>query len=500
MNLHWSKFQQTVNGLALLILVSLLVAVFWFVNDSPGFKDGTQAAWSEYRFTNTDCWFDPAGFYLPVACYELQVMGEASQQLYQLPVVVLNSQARPGPLPLVYLGGGPGSGLGLARGDIAYWFSWYQNQGLTGPLVLMDYRATGLSSPQFHCAPMDNIRQRSIVQPRADDSERLWRATQECFVIWNARGFRAQDFSITANTQDLQNVLEGLEYELVDVYGVSYGTRVAASLALNDPQRVNHLILDSPVNDATAGTNYWPAKLQSAFERYFRFCDNSSLCQINRQQLLKLIGYLQTPIPIEVRHWQSDSTITVDLTDQLLISLLFSSFYQPQSVARLDWRLTPELFIQSNEFTALLEAYINREQSQGFSSWVYYANQCASNLPYRAEIIASQSIASLWQPYIQHQAQYDICSLFDVPVNIKEATPLATAQDPLVLVGELDPITPPTDAFSLVAGFGRGEVVEVRGVGHGVLASNACEPYWLSHYLKKGQVPECSPPALMVDF
>jgi pimeloyl-ACP methyl ester carboxylesterase len=66
---------------------------------------------------------------------------------------------------------------------------------------------------------------------------------------------RGPRFYTTASRTDLDEVRAALEYERVDLYGLSYGTRAALTYLRMFPERVRAVILDGvvPPTEVTIG-------------------------------------------------------------------------------------------------------------------------------------------------------------------------------------------------------------------------------------------------------
>ena len=107
----------------------------------------------------------------------------------------------------------------------------------TTALVLVDQRGTG-ESELIDCAPLQDF----PYAPFAPVALRPYRlAVGRC---GDGLGERSDAYGTGAAVDDMVDVLAALGLARVDVYGDSYGSYAAQSLALRHPERVRTLTLD----------------------------------------------------------------------------------------------------------------------------------------------------------------------------------------------------------------------------------------------------------------
>ncbi len=147
-----------------------------------------------------------------------------------LPANTLN----PRPDPLFILAGGPGQ----AASYLGPFAASLTDVRKDRDIVLVDQRGTGRSSP-LDCAAF-----------RPDDSPE---ATLEldpvpkaaaCAKELAARGVDAAQYTTAAWVADLDAVRAALGYPTINLWGGSYGTRVALEYVRRHPDRVRSIVLD----------------------------------------------------------------------------------------------------------------------------------------------------------------------------------------------------------------------------------------------------------------
>jgi pimeloyl-ACP methyl ester carboxylesterase len=144
-------------------------------------------------------------------------------------VPALNRRAAAAPLFL--LAGGPGQ---AATDLYASFAAAFARVNRNHDIVLVDQRGTGRSAP-LTCAYPDDW------QSAPDEMLRLRQATLTCLGKF---GPRVRFYTTSIAVADLDRVRAALGYERIDLYGSSYGTRVAELYMRRYPGRAHAVVLD----------------------------------------------------------------------------------------------------------------------------------------------------------------------------------------------------------------------------------------------------------------
>src|SRR6266850_1294237 len=133
--------------------------------------------------------------------------------------------------PLFLLAGGPGQ---AATDLYASYAGAFARVNRNHDIVLVDQRGTGRSAP-LKCAYPDEW------QSAPDEMLRLRQATLDCLGKF---GPRVRFYTTSIAVADLDKVRAALGYERIDLYGSSYGTRVAELYLRRYPGRTHAVVLD----------------------------------------------------------------------------------------------------------------------------------------------------------------------------------------------------------------------------------------------------------------
>ena len=174
--------------------------------------------------------------------------------------------AEPRPDPLLLISGGPG------QSTVDFYL---QLRGAFEParrdrdLILVDQRGTGRSAKGFACEVPDDLSLDTA------GSEALARIVDACVAELE---HDPRFYTTSVAVRDLERVRVALGIETWNVYGVSYGTRVAQHYLRRYPERVRALVLDGVVPPPLALGPDVAREAQRALEQIFARCAADALC------------------------------------------------------------------------------------------------------------------------------------------------------------------------------------------------------------------------------
>lgn len=479
----------------------LLLAAYGFSQRPPALALDSQA------LAAVSCWFeqDPT---LQARCYRFSVV-EAGQQ-FTLPVVVLSradAAAVPGPEALVYLSGGPGGSAYLANEDMQHWQALYLRMNPPGDLVLLDRRGTGQAEPLLQCDFYRREYRRLLAQDLSgeQESEAIFRSLDWCFNRQLSDAPVQERIALTAlgtaaDGRDLVNLVRLLDYQRWHLWGVSYGTRLALSVAVQQPAGLQSLVLDSVYPPERGQAEEWPLLMSESLARFFQWCDQRECVEGGGEQRFRqrLQQLDERPVNLTLRSWGGEPPYRVLINGQRFIQLVFSAIY--------DRHLWPDIghavagqVPQALEWLA--ENFVNNAFDPAFSELVFYASECQDNGaadPGRLAQLQRQAPAAQapegqangYQQYLQGQARWDLCNA-DIfkhrrGLQARRLAELSAIQVPvLLLAGEQDPITPVDWLAPVQSKLRQWQAARFAGIGHAVVASEACAELLVGQFVRQ---------------
>ncbi|TQV86127.1 alpha/beta fold hydrolase [Exilibacterium tricleocarpae] len=230
-------------------------------------------------------WLDqcPVGASPETRCGELLVPERrdlAQSRTIVVPIAVIPApdQTSKAPDPFLFLMGGTGGGFSVLR-DVAALPSIMNRD-----VIVMEQRGNPMATPFFGCPDV----------PFADRLHLVYNSnvtyTGEESVNACRRNLLDQNIDLQAYTtpsaaEDLIALRQALDIESWNVYGVSYGGRVATTLMRKDPKAIRSVVLDSA---QITGTWFSPWERLSAIGTFFDRCAAAPHCGALYPKLRKI--------------------------------------------------------------------------------------------------------------------------------------------------------------------------------------------------------------------
>lgn len=381
--------------------------------------------------------------------------------------------------PVIKLSGGPGSsGLNTA--------GYLLGKGMDAVLeerdfIVFDQRGTGYSRPRLDCPEREAITPMLLGgRLSAEENQKaIIDSFRRCRDRLIAEGIDISAYNSAATAADINDLRSVLGYDKLNLYAISYGTRLALTLMRDYPNAVRSAVLDSAyplqVNLYTA----LAPNAERAFNVFFNSCVADPSCNTTypdlRTVFYGLVDQLNTH-PVWVSLFIDSGKQNVWLDGKLLIDVLFVGLYNPAVSARM-----PQMIydIHQGEYPILRERlalYFDASPALGMQMAV----QCSEEFPFNApeeSFAAAQGVQPQIAAFFPDSVQplFAVCKEWTVtPPDPRENLPVISDLPTLVLAGEGDPITPP-DWGRMVAGdLSHAYFHEFPRNGHWVARSSPC--------------------------
>lgn len=414
-----------------------------------------------------------------VSCGVLHVPADramgADSPMLQLFVLWLAALHDRGNAPVVYLEGGPGGAASASLEDLLGSALRTEHE-----LILIDQRGTGLSLPSLNCPEDEATNEDPLAACRA----RLV-----------AVGIDLAAFNSAANAHDVQDLLTALDLPVANVYGISYGTRLALTLARDFPQRLRAIILDGVYPPQAQVLIDQAANGNLAFERMFADCAASPACSQAYPDLRDSFGHVIDTLsqePADIVDLQSGEPTWMDgeVWANFVFGLLYDTSLLPWLPAMISAHAAGEYDYEppmSDEMLPADEVELDDTPLPDFllnydddSEGMYYSVICAEDVPFdRADDVIAAGAqlppridAALTKASLQ---AFDDCRVWDVPAaDASQKLPVVSDIPTLLFSGAYDPITPPAWAEAAAQSLSASWHVVFPAAGHGALGSSDC--------------------------
>ncbi len=420
-----------------------------------------------------------------IACGMLTVP-ESHTKLFgkklRLAVLILKSSSQTKrPDPIIYLQGGPG---GAALETVSTWqdMPWRKERDI----ILIDQRGTGYSEPDLRC-------------PEMYDYFDYLSGIEECQRRLS-KSVNLQAFNSHENAADIDLLRKSLGYKEVNLFGVSYGTRLALTIMRDYPKGIRSVILDStypPQVDRLAETD---ANFYRLLQKVFEDCRNDEDCYAAyptlEQDFLAGLEMLNDN-PAEI--W-SDSLY---LNGDDLLNLYFQSMYDeritpslPYSMSKLgdgDYNAILLLLtgiakpqeLENNislvgKFIQIIIEQLRNQWREVEAEGVYYSTECQEDILFHTQKQIDQSVQQLpeiiqFSAQSQAETMFEICKLWRVKKSPSLEDQAVESDIPtLVLAGAYDPVTIPAWGELASETLSQSYFYLFPNAAHGVFASGDC--------------------------
>ena len=480
-------------------LLSLLLA-YWgwqWLHQPPralSLPNGASLEW-------TDCWFDTSWWH-PVHCGRLHTRTEPGAQpaSFSLPVVYASAHfwARTRP-PVVYVAGGPGGATGLDTEIMPVWLDWLEQVDWPADVIFYDQRGVGLSEPALDCAELREQRRQLLDSelPAEAQYQALFQAMLACQARLQGEGWDLGRFNTRSNAADVLDLVATLGLEEWQLYGVSYGTRVALELMRDEAQGLQAVVLDSVYPPQVHGerANAW--LLNRSLRLFTRTCELVPDCDYHRERLAadleKAMQRLrERPQRIDLRDPDDGRAVPVVMDHEDLAWLIFESQYTWSNLQLLPGAINALAGGHvSSELRNMMQLSLEGLLDESLSEAVGNSVECADNGPLdEAGFEAQRRQFDLVAPLLRLDWRYGACRGWhsgDVGDDFRQ--PVHSEIPTLLLAGEFDPVTPPQWAYRAAQGLPNSYLLTFPGIGHGVIDSDACAVDVVQAFWQKPAAP-----------
>ena len=380
------------------------------------------------------------------------------------------------PDPLVLLAGGPGQ----AASDLGKVTLLFDAVRRSRDIVLIDQRGTGRSNP-FKCQLFDTLDPVAAMMQMDPDPA----AIRGC-----ASGFDGDPrlYTTPSFVADLEAVRKALGVERYNLWGGSYGTRVALAYLAAHPQSIRSVILDGVAPTSMRILFEGLNNGQSQLVRTIADCQANTGCAAAYPKLADdwtaLTRDYATPKPVTLTHPRSGQPQKIDADflaiDAALRTLLYSAEYSamvPEIITRAAAGDLGPLFAASLRIVGDL--------GQGMNIGLQLSVVCAEDsqridAAERAKVATTSSAAQVLERIDRACSEWP---KGNVAVDFHQPT---TSPAPvLIFSGGLDPVTPPANGELAARTLSGATHIVAPGYAH-LVSPHSCAPRLVARFVDEG--------------
>lgn len=401
----------------------------------------------------------------------------------KLAVVVYHSQSHTPAEPVVFLQGGPGAEAVMLSANaysvlVAPFLSKHD-------FIAFDQRGTGLSKPALKCEALTHMYYQDL-HGLIDGSTRdlvYANAFRDCNGLMLAQGIKLRAYTTVESAADLRDLLAVLKYPKADLYGASYGTRLAQVVMREYPEIVNAAILDSVVPVDTSLFSNYSDSVAAGLKTLFTNCAVDPQCNAAYPNLETTfwdsVKQLDAkPVTVTSSNYPTGlitQTVTGETVINVVLGLIKSSRFigiAPQSISR----------FKSGDFSTLVMEqsslpYTFNDINPGLFINMTCHEQVLSTTLAEAQSEANREIIRdySWLPfYGSIEDVFKTCKSWGATAPAYgENNPTISDIPSLIITGSYDPTTPPVYAKQIATHLSHSYFFEFPTLGHTPTAADS---------------------------
>jgi len=380
--------------------------------------------------------------------------------------------------PLFIISGGPGQAASDFYLSSAVAFDRLRTDR---DLVIVDQRGTGKS--QFlQCKLPDEIEMAHV------NKEVVQRYTRQCL---NDLVGDPRYYTTSVAVRDLDDIRQALGYDKINLYSVSYGTRVAQHYARRYPHRLRSMVLDGVVPVELALGPAIAIHAQQALDTILRRCEADTDCGAAFPKLADKFAILRGElaahaVPISIADPRTSKRIEMEFgVGHLAVALRLLS-YSDDTASLLPF-LIDEAAQHRPQAMAAQALLVARSLKDQMALGMQYAVICTEDMPFIAE--ASRNDPTIAASYMGRMFLDTLGATCEVwprgNIDSDFHAPLHSDVPALLLSGDNDPVTPAAFGEQAARGLTQSKHVVFAGQGHGQLQSR-CGASLIRRFVESG--------------
>lgn len=402
-----------------------------------------------------------------------------------------------GGTPTIVLEGGPG---GSAESDVTNLamkepgavgrFQQFLDQG---DLVFFDQRGVGRSNPRLTCVPES----RSTTDPDP---------AKTCFARHKATGVDFAGYDSVNSADDVADLARAIGAQKVNLYGISYGSRLGLEVLRRHPDIVRGAVIDAILPAQTKIFTDTMPNFDATVTKIIEACAADTKCNFVYPDLESELQTAKARLD-KAPFVTADGSYTLDWNE--MVATMFDTLYQPAAAGQLPYYITTisrrsqeEFFAEQSERATTFdkeqkakvdalkatelgkEVYARLDGKDGplhdeiagdLAFGMYAAVSCADSGQFEtleAALAALDGVRPDFKAFGEREARSAFAACRTLPEIAKSSAatdPISARVPTIIFGGALDPITPSKYAAQAAETLLGSQLVIVPGGAHGLV-------------------------------
>jgi pimeloyl-ACP methyl ester carboxylesterase len=414
--------------------------------------------------------------------------GRAGSRMLKLPVIVFKAAEEPKHAdPVLLISGGPGAISYTEKRFDYIWKDKFKDQAwLAGrDLIVYDQRGVGGARPALECPEVDATRDDPL------NVERAKGAMAACRDRLAREGVDLAAYDTNANVADILALKQAFGFKVWNLWGQSYGTRIALTLMRGNPADVRAVVLDGAYPPEVAGKLNMASGFTTTMDRVFEACAGDEECRADYPDLRRrfeaaLARLREHPVAVK-----SDTAPVLppkvhQVNDVIFLAVVESLLYTADGVAKLPWLIDR---VADGKDEALAD-------SLGDWDLVAYGPYVTAGVSYLVDCNdtpdpddSEERRVTQRHPYLGAWLGYALavkpCRIWATrQAPALDRSPVTSDIPTLIVSGWFDIATPPEWAVITARSLKRAQLVLVRAAAHDA-SDEACAQAAMAAFIQK---------------
>ena len=348
-------------------------------------------------------------------------------------------------------------------------------------IILFDFRGTGFSEPAL-CTDLGLKVYEDIISDYSysEFNEHQKNQINQCFDDLEAQQIDFLQYGSRNGMRDIRMLMDQLEYESYNLFGISYGTRRIQDLLRLSDKNVRSVVIDS---NCPIGTGYTISGKMSKYyydvlSTVLSDCESDAQCNLAFPNLKDRFEDFLKELkdkPLHVVSDEKDVFLNAVEVNGILHQLLYGRYYYADFPILLESLINRETAAISTIAEGMKTRVISNTNAVGvinyIADWNVYQQQAQDNYDhFIASAYMHYEVLDLYLHYFLDDDRFPVDSLNAIPVVSNVPT--------LIVSGTHDPITPPALSESLLPNFKNNFYYKFPREGHGPASSLCGENIW----------------------
>ncbi|QIL91783.1 alpha/beta fold hydrolase [Microbulbifer sp. SH-1] len=406
--------------------------------------------------------------------------------------------------PLLHLGaGGPGASMGLEPENASDWL-WVNYAGMSvedgRDLIVIDPRGTGMASPRLACDEF--IKDADLAFTRnlsTDEESRVFTYSMErCYSRLSETADLAQ-YNSAAVAKDVEALRQALGVPKLNLYGVSYASRYALTVARDFPDSVRAMVLNSAVFPNIIYTQQLPQDVIAAYQRGIDYCSKDAECNKRYPDLKRRLEAVvqkldESPLTVDTGNIHSGKSYPFVLSGQRLLRVLFQALYNENFYKELPAIIQELESEQAELLKPAIANFMGLVLDPNFGDAAGISHFCYEEAPFVDFEQARQSAATSGTLGGSVRSDIDMmqiqCRIWAIPsAALIESRAIKTEVPTLVMHGALDPVLSAEDADTARKKLPNHQWLLFPQLAHDVISASDCAEQAAAAFLNEPLQP-----------